>query len=292
MPRKTTSTFLKKLVNRSIWKRIYYERLTEPLHLNIISLFVALFGGFRAKVAHDLVLRHHHAYSILNCADLAIALGIREVTLVEFGVAAGAGLLNICSICEAVTRETGVKFRVFGFDTGRGMPPPLSYKDHPELYQEGDFPMNCEALKNSLPLFARFVIGNVSDTVGPFLREIDSAAPIGFVSLDIDYYSSAKEALRVLQGRPEQYLPRTIVYLDDLEDQSHNTYCGELLAVKKFNQENELRKIERHRFLRGYRLFKNARWIDHIFTCHVLDHPARQPGVASRPQTVLSNPYL
>src|SRR5712692_9454190 len=106
---------LKKLRNKYIWQRIFYERLTEPVHLNLIALGVALFGGLRSKVAFDLVLRQQHAYSILTCADVARELGIAEVTLVEFGVAAGAGLLNICELAERVTRETGVRFKVFGF---------------------------------------------------------------------------------------------------------------------------------------------------------------------------------
>ncbi len=166
------SFLLRKLANPRIWRRIFQERLSEPLHLNVLSLFVAAFGGFRARVAHDLVIRHHHAYAILRCADLARSQGLKEVTLVEFGVAAGAGLLNICRIAEAVTRETGVSFRVIGFDTGKGMPPPASYRDHPELYREGDFPMNAEGLRAALPPYARLVLGDIAATVSEELRQI------------------------------------------------------------------------------------------------------------------------
>ena len=86
--------FLKKLGKKYIWKRIYYERLTDPIHLNIISLFVAIFGNFQLKVDYDLILRHHHAYSILKCADEATRLGIKVVTLIEFGVAAVRPVLS------------------------------------------------------------------------------------------------------------------------------------------------------------------------------------------------------
>ena len=284
--------FLKKLKNKYIWKRIYYERLTEPLHLNFVALFVALFGNFRTKISHDLILRQQHAWSILKCADAAVSLGLKEVTLIEFGVASGAGLLNICKIAEMATKETGVTFRIFGFDTGKGMPPPRSYKDHPELYQAGDFPMDSEALRKVLPANATLIIGEVHETVGAFMEKVVSSAPIGFVSIDVDYYSSAKDALQVRTGKSDQYLPRTIVYLDDLEDESHNSWCGELLAVNEFNQKNEFRKIERHQFLRSYRIFKNARWIDHMFTCHVLDHPTRNLLLQNRQKVILTNPYL
>lgn len=283
---------LRKLRNRYIWERIFYERLTEPVHLNVLALAVAIFGGFRAKVAFDLVLRQQHAYAILAAADLATELGIREVSLVEFGVAAGAGLNNICELAQRVTRVTDVRFKIYGFDTGAGMPPPCSYRDHPELYQGGDFPMRRDILERSLPANAQLVIGEIRDTVGPFLREVSAAAPIGFVSIDVDYYSSTRDALAVFEGRAEQYLPRTVLYLDDLEHPSHNSWCGERLAIREFNEEHDLRKIEQHAFLRSYRVFRNARWIDHMFTLHVLDHASRTTLTEERPATVLTNPYL
>lgn len=290
---KSEVTFwLRKLGHGYIWKRIFYERLTEPLHLNLISLFVALFGGFRSKAAFDLIVRHHNAYAILNCADQARALRLETVTLIEFGVAAGAGLLNLCRVAERVTRETGVKFRIVGFDTGKGMPAPRSYRDHPELYQEGDFPMDAERLRRALPGNAELVLGDIADNVDAFVARLDPSAPIGYLCIDVDFYHSAKDSLRVLRGAPTLYLPRTLVYLDDVEDESHNSYCGELLAVREFNEENELRKIELHRFLRGYRIFRNARWIDHMMTCHVLDHPVRNAGHGKRAPGVLANPYL
>ena len=50
--------FLRKIKEPHIRKRIVYERLTEPLHLNALSISVALFGSYRLRVAFDLVLRH------------------------------------------------------------------------------------------------------------------------------------------------------------------------------------------------------------------------------------------
>src|SRR5439155_19039712 len=108
---------------------------TEPVHLNALSLVVALIGPFRLKVAFDLVLRAHTAYSMLKVADLARSLGIGRGSAIEFGVAAGAGLLNMCAIGRRVTQGTGVAFNIYGVDTGTGMPPPRNHKAHPELSQ-------------------------------------------------------------------------------------------------------------------------------------------------------------
>ena len=72
--------------------RVLYERFPEPLHLNLLSIFVALFGNYKMKIACDLVVRQQYAYSLLKTAELAKAQGLKSVTVIEFGVAAGAGL--------------------------------------------------------------------------------------------------------------------------------------------------------------------------------------------------------
>ena len=84
----------------------------------------------------------------------------------------------------------------------------------------------------------------------------------------------------------------TYIYLDDLEDSAHNSNCGELLAVKEINENVYPRIIERHKFLRSYRIMKNPRWIDHVFTYHVVDHPSRVLINRSAKNINLSNPYL
>jgi hypothetical protein len=284
----------KKIFNLYILKRIFVERLTEPLHLNIISIFVLIFGSFRAKIDFDLILRCQHAYALLHAAEYAKNLGLKSITVIEFGVASGAGLLNISDISRGIYKITGIEFNIIGFDTGGGMPPPKSYRDHPDLYAKGDFPMDIDELKRRLPSNVKIVIGDISSTIKEFLCNITAESPIAFVSIDVDYYSSTKDALLLFDGEPHLYLPRVQIYLDDLEDMAHNSWCGELLAVNEFNSTREMRKIERHKFLRGYRVFKNARWIDHMFQLHVLDNKIRCQISEHkiRAPIVLSNPYL
>lgn len=285
--------YLKKLIKPYIWKRIFYERLSEPIHLNLLSLFVIIFGSFRLKVAFDLVLRSQHAYALLKAADDAKKIGIERVSVIEFGVANGAGLFNIQSIAKRVTKTTGIFFDIYGFDTGEGMPPPTSYKDHPDLYTEGDFPMDFEKLQNALDPNTKLVIGPINETIPKFLEQDFKSSPIGFISIDVDYYSSSVESLKVLEKKSTAYLPRVTIYLDDLQDDSHNSWCGELAAINEFTQDHEYRKIERHTFLRGYRIFKNARWIDHMFFAHILDHPNRvDPNLRKSKTVILNNPYI
>src|ERR1700760_1429792 len=126
---------LRRLFQKEKLVKVFVERLTEPLHLNLLSLFVALFGSYRMKVAFDLVVRQQYAFPILFAADEAMRHGYKKVTLVELGVASGAGLLTMCRLAEQTTKATGIEFRIVGFDGGKGMPPAVDYRDHPEMFQ-------------------------------------------------------------------------------------------------------------------------------------------------------------
>jgi hypothetical protein len=283
---------LKRALNeREKFSKILHERLTEPLHLNVLAVGVALFGTFRQKVAFDLVVRQQLAFSVLYAAQRAVARGTRRITVVECGVASGTGLLNMCAIAAQVMRVTGVKIDIFGFDAGTGMPAPVDYRDHPEHWQEGDFPMDVDRLQAVLPPFAHLIIGDVESTIPSFLARLSVDAPLAFVSLDLDYYSSTKKALELFKGSPELYAPTVVLYLDDIVEDSTNPWCGELLAVREFNEESALRKISPFPSLRAKRIFKNALWLDQIHLLHVLDHDDRVPRIR-RGVNVLPNEYF
>ena len=272
-------------------ERVFRERLSEPVHLNLASLFVGMFGKYRNKVYFDLAFRQYTAFCLLDAADRAIELGLKRISVVEFGVASGAGLLNICENSSAITKETGVEFDIFGFDTGSGLPPPRSYRDHPELYSSGDFPMDFVALQARLPPNVKIILGDIAVTIPKFIKH-DIPSPLGYIALDVDYYWSAVEALAILDGPAENYLPMVNLYLDDCQDPYHNPSCGEMLACNEFSQSHELRKIHRYTALSEKRLFKNASWISKIYAAHVLDHPARTVGVDRNSKKIISNPYL
>ena len=74
---------LRRLLQKEKLEKVFVERLTEPLHLNALSAFVALFGSYRLKVAFDLVVRQQYAFPILYAADAAKQYGYKSVTLVE-----------------------------------------------------------------------------------------------------------------------------------------------------------------------------------------------------------------
>ncbi len=280
----------KKLTEPRIWRRIFYERLTEPIHLNLISLFVAAFGSFTRKVEFDLVLRAPYAFGVLGAAQRARSYGLHEITVIEFGVSSGAGLMNMSALAEQAERATGVKINVVGFDSGAGMPEPVDYRDHPDMYVHGDFPMEFDKLRQKLPARTRLVLGDVAKTATEFLDKL--TVPIGFVVLDLDYYSSTKAAMRIFDGAPEKYLPLVSIYVDDIYSDLHNSWCGELLAIEEFNAVHALRKFERFALLENTRIFKRANWLKHMFGLHVLDHSARAVQNKGRAKVVHANPFM
>jgi hypothetical protein len=85
------------VISESRLVRAFRERLSEPLHLNLLSLFVLLFSSYRTKIAFDLVPRRHYAYGLLRAAEQAASHRLGALTVLELGVAAGAGLLNLCN---------------------------------------------------------------------------------------------------------------------------------------------------------------------------------------------------
>lgn len=286
------SFLLKRLSQKNSWNKVFKQRLTEPLHLNAIALFVFIFGSFRRKVAYDLVIRPQHAFGLLNAADQAKSRGLSEITIIEFGVANGAGLMNLISVADKVTLVTGVKIHIYGFDTGEGMPEPVDYRDHPEYYNTGDFPMNKALLEEKIKGKAKIIYGSIKENITEFTRNIPKTAPIGFVSIDVDYYSSTKDVLEVFKAEATCFLPLTYVYLDDIFMPHHNEKCGELLAVSEFNQSQSRRELSYHRFFENQRIFKNANWVKQLYYFHVLDHPFRSDLKRDRKAYVLDNPYL
>ena len=174
------------------------------------------------------------------------------------------------------------------------MPPPRDYRDHPESYLTGDYPVpEKEGLLAALPANAKIYYGPIEETLKQAESEIKSV--IGFISVDVDYFSSTKQSLEILKWKSERYLSSVPMYFDDVDWLDHNKFCGELLAIEDFNENNELRKITPMNYLPKYRIFKNAYWHGQIFYAHILDHNFRtlEYNKARRPQiAVLPNPYL
>ena len=249
---------------------------SQPLGLLLIRAWVKAFGTLRAKERYDVLRRQPYAYGLFRATEVAKFFGKSQVTVCEFGIAAGDGLLNMAALCNLISEETKIGFRIVGFDTGEGLPEIEGYKDHPEIWSAGDFTMpSRDELVKKMDGRAEIIFGDIKDTVKPFLNDLNQNAPLGFIAVDVDTYSGAKSVLRCLTGPPELYNPAVSIYCDDISFFFANDWCGELAAVREFNAENAMRKIDRDRSLPGTRPVRSRGWHQHMFICHILDHQAR-----------------
>ena len=253
-------------LGRKLWSKAFGE-----------DSWVRRFENFRTREHYGLIQRANYVYGMLRAADVAKYFGKKSTTVIEFGVASGAGLLNMIDVAPFIQKETGVTLRIVGFDTGKGLPPVEGFKDHPELWRSGDFAMeDRDALVRKISGRAEIIWGDISDTIGSFTETIDEAAPIGFISIDVDIYTATKAALQCLTGRSEKYNPAISMYFDDVSFFFANEWAGELAAIKEFNVEREFRKISRDMSLPGPRPRLAASWYPSMYVCHVLDHEGRQ----------------
>jgi hypothetical protein len=250
-------------------------RTPEPLRWTMVRLLDKRMGflGYDAKLAFESIDRPHYGRCLLHAAFLAKKLNFDEITAIEFGVAGGNGLLALEMHAEYVARATGVQVRIYGFDTGTGMPPPSDFRDLPYLWQSGYYAMDVERLRAKLHR-AKLVLGPVEDTVRSFC-ERENPPRIGFIAFDLDYYSSTKNALGLLTAPHDYLLPRVYCYFDDIVgdiEMAINEYTGELLAIREFNNAHEEIKLAS---VRGLRFLGEVPrlWHEQIFVAHLFTHP-------------------
>ena len=256
------------------------SRLLEEPPFRLASYFFVKHFAKSIRVVErwGAVSRPHYLAGVLAAADQAVREGVKEISVFEFGVAGGNGLLALQACADAVERETGVKIQVFGFDTGAGLPDPCKdYRDHPDQWRAGDYRMDVQALQKRLMKRNSLVLGNVRDTVPVFAAE--GHPPVGFVSCDVDLYSSSRDVLQILSHPRQKKLQRVFLYFDDVDFTFNHRFAGELLAIQEFNQSNDLIKIDRWRGIRKGRVFSEEPWLDSMFVAHDL---------AAINQTVLS----
>ena len=229
--------------------------------------------SYATRIRYDAVRHPQYGYCIHRAALLAKALDLPAFSVLEFGVAAGEGLLNAERHAQLIETELGVRIEIYGFDLGSGLPKPLDYRDLPCRWQQGFFELNRAELERKLER-AKLVFGDVKETVGGFAEKY-RPAPIGAVFFDLDYYSSTIDALRVFDTAPANYLPRVYCYLDDIVDGGDvgmNEFLGELAAIREYNESNPTKKIAKIHALRAVRVIP-AVWNEQIFVHHDFEHP-------------------
>jgi hypothetical protein len=191
-----------------------------------------------------MVERPNYGYCVYNGAQLAKRLGYERISIIEFGVAGGNGLLNLESHAKTISKLFGIEIEVYGFDIAEGLPSPTDYRDIPFAWQKGFYQMDYKELQKRLR-FAKLIIGDVKETTKSFFSDYNPA-PIAAVLWDLDYYSSTIAAMRLFDADDKYLLPRIFNYFDDIVGDSielHGDFIGERLAINEFNTLHEQRKF-------------------------------------------------
>lgn len=210
-----------------------------------------------------------YAAVIWRAADVATAVGIRKFNVLEFGVAEGEGLIACELLSREIARIWGVEIGVCGFDGGAGLPETSDYRDCPQCWHGGQFPMDLQSLAQRLGS-STLVLGNIAETWPAFLAK--AGDPVAAILVDVDYYTSTVPILAALEAAPEKFLPIVNMYFDDIGGSMQ--FQGEALAIREFNQRNDRIKISPEAESFGEFNFGARRYgFSKLKVCMFYDHP-------------------
>jgi hypothetical protein len=240
----------------------------------VFSNSVARRWAFKWAALYDAVRYPPYALGLQIACRYADLPGAGGFTAIEFGVASGSGLRELSTYAEKISQESGLEIRVTGFDTGTGLPPSSDYRDAPWLWNSGDFPCEVERLRRSIPPSTELMLGRVEETFPRWLSG-GSHLPIGFVSVDVDYYSSTEAILKVFrEAEVRSFLPFVSFYFDDMLQYLTPRSTGECAAVTEFNLLSVQRKLDRDDWLCEDRPFGERLWLKRMYSLCCFDHPA------------------
>ena len=213
-------------------KRIYTRYKKKPNLLDYLDL-----------VKRGVIPRPHYALGILMAAHQAFKLGYKKISIIEFGCFNLDGLIDMEQHVKDIKEFINIEFNIFGFDYGKGLPKMKFHEaDRMQEWDVGDYSFKDKENLNSLKS-AKIIWGNVNKTIKKFIKETDlTKAPIGFISNDLDYYTSTYKSFDLLKTKSINFIPRPILYFDDFFRSSK--YEGEYLAIEMFNKKNKKKLSE------------------------------------------------
>lgn len=246
--------------------------MEPPFRIVARALLKRLPVSIETRDRWELSDRPAYLMGVHAAARQAEKQGVQAISVLEFGVAGGEGLVALEREAESIERATGVEIRVYGFDMGgAGLPEFIGdFRDHPDAWQPGDFPMDEQALRARLSSRTTLILGSVGETVPRFFADHD-APPIGFASIDLDLYSSSRDALRIFSLPDTRMLWHVALYFDDIHFFFNHRFAGEFLAIEEFNRDNDTVKIDRWHGVRSGRPFPERAFLDQMFVAHDLE---------------------
>ena len=150
----------------------------------------------------------------------------------------------------------------------------LDHRDVPNLYRESGFPMDEAKLRARLKS-ARLILGDVNETIGTFLAS--RPAPVGFVSVDVDLYSSTMSALKVVRRGPGVAVTACVLLLR--RHSGRDVFRVHRRTTRHCGLQRGPRDAERFRRYSVYGIscippHSTEAWPDQMFIAHLFDHDA------------------
>lgn len=251
----------------------YLDREDRDRSENAVEAYPFLNTLMIDALEEDPLLQERYLWGVIQAAYLAASLEVERISLLEFGVGRGDGLVLLERAARIVGRRLGVSLDVIGFDIGTGVPKPDDPRDMPQMYVPGLYKMDLDATRARLER-AELMIGEVGETVPLFLAQ--GPAPIGFAAFDLGSYSGTLGGLRFLDASTQALLPRVHCYMGCTLGFTYGDCVGERAAIAEYNSRAESRPISQMYGLRHYvpRRSRNASWPERYYMAHVFDHPA------------------
>lgn len=248
---------------------------------DLIDFFIPERAFYKDYYWEGKLPRMYYANIIWAAAMEAKALGYSRISVVEFGVAGGNGLLNMQFHAREIGRLFGVEIEVYGFDSGEGVL--MLDREHEDAWKEmhsnfavGDFCTDYSVLSERLDT-AKLIIGDIKDT-GKIFYEKYNPAPLAAISIDVDVYSGTKYILDMLDTSSENVLPYIYMYWDDIYRGYENV--GEGRALREFNEyHKDVIEIacdgnaERTFGQTSFGTIQSFKWEPSYRVCHYYKHP-------------------
>ena len=241
-----------------------------PLRIFIRKIIKTLkLGSYKFRYGIKAIKRPHYAYVLYQAAALGKALNHKSISVIEFGVAKGDGLINLEMQAKNISKIFGINIEIYGFDNATGLPTPEDYRDCPYLWSKGSFRMDEKLLRSKLKKFETYTWRYFKTSESFFVK--NKPSPIGAIIYDFDFYTSTAVALKMLKSDPKFYLPRVFNYFDNTlgnNKSCFNDFTGERLAINEFNEANKKIKIAQPYNLipkDNFDYWYNQIWITHFF---------------------------
>tara|TARA_B000000460_G_scaffold234712_1_gene195375 strand:- start:16 stop:846 length:831 start_codon:yes stop_codon:yes gene_type:complete len=205
-----------------LFKRIIgYEK---PLRVALLGYLSLKFKTFKP-----------HYESILYEACLeAKKLGINQVSVIELGVAGGAGIVSLEKYKKKIEKVLDINIKIYGFDMGSGLPKIEADEDLPFLWRKGLYNIDKAALEKKVN--SKIFYGDVKNTVDDFVKI--NKNNICCIFFDLDLYTSTINFLNQIPKIKDHLLPRVLCYFDDVYvfENYINQFNGVFKAIDEFNK--------------------------------------------------------